>query len=156
MYKIRKATIDDFEQILSLNSKLFLEEKECYDKTLNEEWPESQSAADYYQAVIDEHYSCCFVAEANSKVVAHATALIRDSYNCRIPDKHLLINFVYVVPEFRKQGIATSILEAMVEWAKCNDLEIIKINTYSKNEKAQRLYKKLGFDDYHVSLEKRI
>jgi RimJ/RimL family protein N-acetyltransferase len=51
-----------------------------------------------------------------------------------------------VVQQWRGQGVATALLESLLHWAGENPLiEKISLDVFATNEKAIRLYKRLGF-----------
>lgn len=55
------------------------------------------------------------------------------------------VNFVLVVPEFRGQGIATTMMHKVINHAQQHDFNTLRLETYSCLHHARKLYKKLGF-----------
>lgn len=55
---------------------------------------------------------------------------------------------VYVLPEYRKTGAATALVNTFVEWAKLNNADRIQIGTISgiHANKTVSLYQNLGFE----------
>ena len=66
------------------------------------------------------------------------------------------INYLYVLEEYRNRGIASALLQEFV--TRCEKLKIkdININTYVNNKTAHHLYHKLGFNDFMITLVKKI
>lgn len=61
------------------------------------------------------------------------------------PLNYVYIADVFVVPEFRHQKIASSMLKTMIkEWTMSNGAEKIWLQVEQKNHKAMRLYENLG------------
>jgi RimJ/RimL family protein N-acetyltransferase len=52
---------------------------------------------------------------------------------------------IYILPEFRKMGVATKLLKAGLKKAKILKIKRIELEVWSNNTPAIRLYKKLGF-----------
>ena len=72
---------------------------------------------------------------------------------------------LYVLPEYRKHGIATKLFEMVEKQAKKNGAKKIILDTYKRFDSAIKLYKKLGFNEinnyienspYSICLEKRL
>lgn len=80
------------------------------------------------------HY---FIAEINGKTVGHGgfTAVLDEGD----------ITNIAVRPEFRRKGIASQILKAMITDAKARNLAFLTLEVRSQNEPAILLYKKYGF-----------
>lgn len=55
---------------------------------------------------------------------------------------------VVVNPEFRREGIATKMIEMALGTAKARKTEIVKIGVEAKNTPAVNLYTKVGFREY--------
>ena len=55
------------------------------------------------------------------------------------------VNFVLVMHEFRGQGVATSMMNKVINHARQHDYGKLRLETYSCLQEARRLYKKLGF-----------
>ena len=49
-------------------------------------------------------------------------------------------------PKFHRQGLASNLLEATVEYARASDLKAIRLDTFTDNLQGQSLYKKYGFE----------
>jgi ribosomal protein S18 acetylase RimI-like enzyme len=57
------------------------------------------------------------------------------------------INDVYVKKSYRGKGFATALLKQALEEMKEMDYDEVRLNVYSSNEQAIKLYEKLGFHD---------
>lgn len=80
------------------------------------------------------HY---FVAEIDGKIVGHGgfTAILDEGD----------ITNIAVRPEFRRKGLASKILEAMIDSANKQNLSFLTLEVRSQNTPAIRLYEKYGF-----------
>lgn len=62
--------------------------------------------------------------------------------------KHAGSFSLYLLKEYRDDGIGAMLLSTLIEWAEKNPvIEKVTLNVFSTNEKAQMLYKKLGFKE---------
>ena len=65
---------------------------------------------------------------------------------------------VYILPEYRKTGAATTLVNHFIEWAKINNADRIQLGTISgiHADKTVNLYEKLGFDLIGYVLEMEV
>lgn len=64
------------------------------------------------------------------------------------PDRTAFVNFLLVKTEYRGYGIAKKLLDKVISHSKNNDINAIRLETYSCLENARRLYSKYGFAMY--------
>ena len=63
---------------------------------------------------------------------------------------------VYVLDEFRGRGIGRKLMDNFFVWCQEKDVERVKIEASSKNSDGIRFYKRHGFNDYDLILEKEL
>ncbi len=80
------------------------------------------------------HY---FVAEIDGKIVGHGGFTV-------VLDEGDITN-IAVRPEFRRKGLASEILEAMITFASGQNLSFLTLEVRSQNTPAISLYEKYGF-----------
>lgn len=66
------------------------------------------------------------------------------------------ISIVYVIPESRRHGIGTALVQEALRWAFERGCREADLNVLFNNEKAQRLYKKLGFEVFQYKLRMKL
>jgi len=71
-------------------------------------------------------------------------------------DKIAIIESLFVIDEYRKQGIGKKLLEFANSEAKERECGVMFINVLIENVKAKKLYKELGFNDFRTTLVKKI
>jgi GNAT superfamily N-acetyltransferase len=82
-------------------------------------------------------------ARDNKKLVAIAQYIgIPDPFFQR---KWMLIENVFVLPEYRRQGLASQIMKQILEQARIEDYEFVKLTTRKEGGKA--LYRSLGMEE---------
>jgi GNAT superfamily N-acetyltransferase len=88
-------------------------------------------------------YGKLFVAKDGSKVVAMASLLY--TVSTAEGGRAALFEDLVVRPDYRKQGIGAKLLEYVIAQARSEGLVRITLLTDMQNERAQVLYRKLGF-----------
>ena len=83
-----------------------------------------------------------FVAEVDGKIVASAEIRKRKGHQ-----KHVGVLGIAVKSGYRRLGIATKLIEALLEEAKKHGLKVIILDVYEKNLPALNLYKRMGFKE---------
>ncbi len=83
-----------------------------------------------------------FVAEVDGKIVASAEIRKRKGHQ-----KHVGVLGIAVKSDYRRLGIATKLIEAMLDEAKKQGLKVIVLDVYEKNLPALNLYKRMGFKE---------
>jgi ribosomal protein S18 acetylase RimI-like enzyme len=71
-------------------------------------------------------------------------------------DLKMLIQFLYVMPSHRNQGIGTALANYAEVWAKEEGFEQITLRVFVNNLPAMKLYRKLGFEDESITMTKRL
>ncbi|MCP8969544.1 GNAT family N-acetyltransferase [Ectobacillus ponti] len=66
------------------------------------------------------------------------------------------INDIFVKEQFRGQGCATALMEAALREFQEFGYEEVKLNVYTHNDKAMRLYEKFGFADVNKFMGRKL
>ena len=69
-------------------------------------------------------------------------------------DRYAHIFLLYVVPEYRRRGIAKKLLEQAQIWAKIRGDRQIGLQVFPQNQAAVNLYQKMGFQIQSISMLK--
>jgi len=146
--RVREATIDDIDVLRSLEQEL-IEFERPFDQYLR------SSGAIYYdlEELISSSRSILYVAEIDRTIVASGYGRIRESKSFLTSDHHCYLGFIYVKPEFRGEGLSRQVVEALIDWAKSQDIVHFFLDVYSDNSGAIRAYEKFGFKPRSVSME---
>lgn len=75
------------------------------------------------------------------------------SYSFFTNEMEGMISELYVLPRYRKKGIAKRLIDHSIEIFKTSGLKKVQLNVYSGNF-AKKLYDKLGFYDMYTVMEK--
>ena len=138
---IREATAGDGARLDALLTKLIREESE-YDPNLNP----SYAVCDNYEARLGGEGQKAFVAEIDGCIVGYVYGFLY-----QIPGMHLcpvaILDALYVEAGCRRAGIAQRLYAAFRSFAAENGAQRIELKVLSANEKALKLYEKLGFGE---------
>lgn len=99
-----------------------------------------------YKIAFDEYmrsddYVCCYILEFDNKPVGFA--MLSRTFSQEAGGMSVTIEEIYVEPQYRGKGIGTEFFE----FVKANvPAARYRIEVESDNEKAKRLYKRMGFE----------
>ena len=86
-----------------------------------------------------------YVAERDGEVFGYVYAAIEPISWKELRDECGFIHDVVVDERGRRSGMATALIEKAVEWLRERGMPRVILGTAEKNERAQRLFTKLGF-----------
>jgi len=121
MTVVRGMRYDDLDQITEI-------EKECFSLPWSKDSFERELQNDL------AYYQC---AEENGKIMGYM-GMWRVLDECHVTN-------VAVLPEYRKMGIGSMLIEKMVEICKCSEIQAMTLEVRESNVPAIGLYEKYGF-----------
>jgi len=62
-------------------------------------------------------------------------------------DRNIVVHRLAVAPEHQGKGIARKLMDFAENWAKENNFDAIRLDTFSQNPRNQRFYKKRGYTE---------
>ncbi len=139
----REARESDVDALVDLIVRL---------KRLNEEFDAMLKVRDdireraktYITNALKDKNSLVLVAEYNNKVIGVLKADIRERFFNDPAIEGYIIEF-YIMPEYRKQGLGTELLQLAIEKLKQRGAQIIAAEFPSQNKIAVEFYAKQGF-----------
>ena len=139
---VRIATASDAEQLRRLNEEFNGEDEITIESIIESLWNNPQEVV--------------IVAEEDNVLVGFVCVQLKKSfcYDDYMPE----ITEVYVMPEYRKRGIASNMILFAEEYcSKKYPLHKYELLTGKKNVAAQSVYGKLGYaDDEEIHMVKRV
>lgn len=137
--QIRKATTTDASTIKEELLLPAFREDEQLDPEFNELDEEglAEAGCAYW---LDDEDRVMFVAEADSTVVAQISAVEVEPppiYK-RGPRAH--IDGLYVKEEYRRQGVASSLVKRVEQWAKTRGCDTLGVAAHRENETVNKMY----------------
>lgn len=150
---MRKATMEDLKKIQELNSELFIKEFREYDNSLNVKWSFEKFGENYFKDAIKDEY--VVVATDNEEIVGYLAGSIdvEKSYNI---NKIAELDNMFIKESYRKCGVGTKLIQSFISF--CNDKEIsdIRVTASFKNKEAIQFYMKNGFEEFELTLRRKV
>ena len=153
--KIKPATLKNLKDIQKLNLILFKKEHKEFDNTLNCKWTFGKDGEDYFKKRITKNDGCVLIAFVNDKIVGYLAGGFNKKSSVRVlPKKFARLENMFVLDKFRGQGIGTKLFQAFVDWCQSKGVGRLRVVASAQNTKGINFYKKNGFIDYDLILEK--
>ena len=144
---IRKASLPDLGQLLVFEQDLIKTERP-FDPTVK---PDPVNYYDLKAMLTDQHIKMV-VAEVDNKIIASGYARIDKSKPYLKHSHHAYLGFMYVVPEYRGQGINKKIMDVLKDWAIAQNITEFRLEVYCDNVSAIKAYEKFGFSKYFLEM----
>ena len=153
--EIRKATMDNFEELLQLKLES-KEDERAYNKLLEPVDKVKANYKEYLEKDIKGEWRAAIIAIENKKIIGMVIGRIYRSLRVAGYERRASMGNLYVKPEYRKKGMAKKLIEAFTDWAKSKEVKRITLSVYIDNKQVQDMYKKLGFKENNISMHKKI
>lgn len=147
----RLDNVEDAKICDELLTKLFHSERKFYDNIR-----EDYVVKEWFEKVYNKKNNAIFVAKCDKKIVGYIYCRVDSIENGPTIELEALIDGLYVDEEFRKQGIATALLDMAKQWAKEMNVKYLFLNVFEKNENAMNLYYKNCFEDCEKKLRFKV
>lgn len=153
MVEIRLGKENDVQILQNLNDEVFVNNK-TYDPDLDMNWARGEVGREYFTQLVASKDSICLIAQDDLRNIGYLAAGPKkiDFRNSRYAE----IYNMGVTPEYRKKGIGKLLMDKCAEWAKSNGYQKLIVTSYIANTGAVRFYRKNGFADIDISLEKSL
>ncbi|WP_299441631.1 GNAT family N-acetyltransferase [uncultured Aquimarina sp.] len=145
---IRSATIEDLPTLLDFEQKIIETEIPMDPTLITSEKINYYDLGDY----IKSDHTEVIVAEIDGKVVGSGYGQIRDRKEFFKQSKMGYIGFMYVMQEYRGQGISQQIIQYLSDWFVAKDIYEAQLDVYDQNPRAIKAYEKAGFEKYLVRM----
>ena|SRR3989338_523887 len=153
MVCVRTANKNDLEILQDLNQEVFVDNQQ-YDSDLKMDWTKSEDGKDYFNKTLDDPESCYLIAKDAGKSVGYIIAIPRKvNY---LKTKYIEIDNMGVTSAYRSKGVGTLLMEKCIEWAKTKGYTNLYVNVYFANKKGVNFYKKNGFSEIDICLQRNI
>ncbi len=154
---IKSAKIEDLKRAQELNQMLFEKEYTEFDNTLDCTWTFSNAGKKYFSNRITKNDGCLLVALIDNEIVGYlAGGIIETKKGYRkLPISAELEN-MFVLEKYRSKGVGSKLYQSFVEWSKSKSVGKLRVVASSRNLAGINFYRKNGFNDYDLTLEKDI
>lgn len=151
--KIRRATIEDIELILS-----FAERLQRFHTNLDPYYGVYDKYEDhrsFYGNELKNDERLYLIASISERDVAFASASIIHIDDEDAPKIGYLIA-IFVEEEFRGRGVGTLLYKKRMEWLREHNVAYVEMSVDVRNEKVLKMYEEKGFHKYKVHLVKEV
>lgn len=132
--RIVQAKADDLTEL----AQLFAEYRVFYEQPM-----EYHKSYDFLKERIEKGESDIFIAISDDKICGFTQ--LYPSFTSVGIGKIWILNDIFISPEYRKRGVAQSLIEKVLNYSEESDRGKVVLSTSYYNLKAQKLYEKLGF-----------
>lgn len=147
--KIRKANKGDFEEYSKIKKEDFKE----YSKLIKKEIKYSKKNLNHeFQKILKSKEDYLFFAEEKDKVIGFIHGEIEKNKS----GKRAEIEYIHIIKEYRKKGIATRLINYFINIAESKKCSSITLKVNKKNVNAIKLYNKFGFEITNYLMRKQI
>lgn len=114
--------------------------------------PTPVSEAEFAAAVRElrgRRASASVVADVEGQVAGFITATIEQSQPDRLPERHVTVGYLYVVPQFRRQGLGRDLVQHVFEWAREQEgVAHVEMPVLANDSAAEPFWRSLGFSPF--------
>jgi len=154
MITIRKAEISDLKVIQEFNNKLCAKEHADFDVTVNPEFARTESGERYFKSSIQNEDRLVLIAEDNNRPIGYIAGGIEKVSEFRTISDMCEIDNMWIDEEYRSQGIGKQLMNKFQNWTREKGIKRIRIIASYENRKGIEFYKREGFNEYDLILEK--
>lgn len=139
--EIKEANICD-----NLLTELIQDERQ-YNPKINKNY----IVKDYYKNYINRDDAKIFVATKDNEIMGYIFILVNDFKGTE--ENNAKIDALFVKKEYRNKGVATKLVNTAKDWIKSKGINAIIIGVTYNNEIAKKLYYKMGFENFSLTLK---
>ena len=152
-FKIRKATMEDLQEILNLNDGL-LEHEKVYDvDSYVQDCSFSKANIEYFSDLIKTQF--VIVAILKEEIVGYlAGSIYQDDTYSFYEGITGEIENMFVREKYRKLGVGTKLLNSFFDWCKRKNVKRCFVTALPDNKNAMEFYKNNGFENSTITMKK--
>ena len=146
--RIRKATIEDTEQLKSL----FAGSLKNMAQLQPRQYREAEQDEEFIQEGILGEDSDVLVAEKDGHIIGLASvfSVTVNPRPYRVQQTYCELDTIFVLEAYRNQGVGKALLDAAWNWAKARNHASLQLMTLGENESARRFYERAGMREHKI------
>lgn len=150
---IRKARREDLEALGGLGA-LLMRTHYAFDpqRFLAPGTGAETGYASFLGRVLDSAEDCIFVADQDGAIVGYVYAALEPMSWKELRGPAGFIHDVAVIEDARRTGVATELIQQVVEWLREHGAPRVILGTAASNRAAQALFRRLGFRDTMIEM----
>ena len=111
---------------------------------------------EHAQRLIDSVLDLIFVAVEDDQIAVYMAGHMRKNVPIYQIEDRGQIGDNFVLPQYRRRGIFTQLLKAMLEWMQRQGINYVEHPVAVNNAVGRIAWKKRGFEDLYVMTKKRV
>ncbi|HWP03236.1 MAG TPA: GNAT family N-acetyltransferase [Gemmatimonadaceae bacterium] len=149
---VRRATLRDAEEIAELRIALLLEEVDARAAALR---PDARARAlELTRGQLADPSQAFFVATVAQRIVGMLRCSVARSSPLLRSHSYCLVTTAYVRPEFRRRGVLSRLVQAVVAWCSQRGLDELRLQCKVDNEIGLAAWQALGFREVALVLRR--
>jgi len=109
---------------------------------------------EFLEGLSKEDENQVLVSEINGRIVGFLMFMKQARSMLRLRRSRAMITDLYVDEEYRHQGLASKLLERCLEHLRSTGVEEVRVSVLADNARAVSLYRKLGFTDHMIMMNR--
>ena len=152
---LREASIEDAEEITEQLWMPLAEEMQDYsDREFSEDIEEK--ALKKRRKTLESDNAICFVAEIDEELVGLVSASIDNEDGLFKQLGTAYIHDLYVRPDYRREGLASKLMNKIENWASDNSCQYVEFSVDSPNTPAIEFYRDEGYSEIRKKMRKAL
>lgn len=135
--------INDAKKCNELLTKLLISESK-YDKNLRNDY----IITNYFENKYQNEDNILLIAKQEENIIGYAYCKINELPGGPIISKVTLLDGIYIEEKYRKQKIATKLINECKNWSTKIGATYFEIKVIKENINALKLYEQIGFKDF--------
>ena len=153
--EIRKATINDFEQIKDIKLRAKASEGK-YDTSLRPLRENRERYFSYLRNDLTNQDRAILIAIDQGEPIGMITGRIYRTLLIKVRRKEGRISNLFVLPGHRKKGVATELVRELLKWFREKKIKDVRLAIHSGNVPALEMFSKLRFQEYLIEFKKTL
>ena len=153
--EIRKATINDFEQIKDIKLKAKASEAK-YNTSLRPLRENRERYFSYLRNDLANQDRVVLIVINRDEPIGMITGRIHQTLFIKIRRQEGRISNLFVLPGHRKRGIATELVRELLKWFREKKIKDVRLAVHSGNVPPLEMFSKLRFQEYLIEFKKTL
>lgn len=156
MIEIRQAFLSDVSALKEMFKDLGNYHQKLYPEIIKKDC-ENRNERELYELIADSQSIYVVADDDDEKVVGFclATKLKKLESEQVFERSYIMINDLFVIPEYRRKGIGKMFIEYVEKIASKLKYDSVEMNCWAKNEEAMAFYKACGYQPLLVRMTKK-
>ncbi|MBI2051564.1 GNAT family N-acetyltransferase [Candidatus Roizmanbacteria bacterium] len=156
--KIRRADLNDKNQLKYLLQGFYLDDKKRFSKQL-QKWEKYKNDQDVIEATstnyLNDQKYIVYVAEKDNNLIGYIVGEVKDKPH-KVYDKEGYVQDWFVQEEYREQNIGKLLFDILIKEFKRLNCTHIALDSFVENKRAIDIYHKMGFKNRLLVLRKEM